>query len=59
MIKRLQIVIDYLEGRTEIYDGKHTDVLATWNDAWDEMKYLGYNPETAEGIRRYIKKELA
>jgi len=54
----LKKVIEYLRGKIDIYDGKHEKVLNTWNQAWDEMNYMGYNPQTIEGIQRYITEQL-
>ncbi len=56
--KNLRKVIDYLDGKQDIYDGKHDDVIATWNDAWDEMLWTGYDPQNAKSIKRYIQNEL-
>ncbi len=55
---KMLVVIDYLNGKTDIYDGKHGDIVNAWNDAWDEMKWMGYNPETAGGIKKYINEQL-
>lgn len=57
-IENLLKVIQYLEGKLEIYDGKHDLVINTWQDAWDEMMFLGYDPQNASSIKRYIKQEL-
>ena len=54
----LKMVIKYLEGEVDIYNGKYNDVINTWNLAWDEMKFLGYNPENPNSIKNYIKREL-
>lgn len=54
----LQMVISYLNGELDIYDGKHPDVIRIWDQAWDEMRFLGYNPETVLGIKNYMAKEL-
>ncbi len=54
----LMLVIKYLKGEIDIYDGKHENVIMTWNDAWDEIIYTGYNPQTVEGIQKYIKEQL-
>ena len=48
-------VIDYLEGKIDIYNGQYESVINTWNDAWDEMRWQGYDPETVNGIRKYMK----
>lgn len=55
----LYIVIDYLEGKYDIYNGGFQRVLTVWNDAYDEMIFLGYDPNTASGIRNYIARELS
>lgn len=55
----LMQVIDYLNGKIDIYDGKHQGALIAWDDAWSEMKYLGYNPESASDIKAYIRNELS
>lgn len=52
---RLEQVADYLEGKTDIYNGKHNEVINTWNNAWDEMAYQGFAPDKASGVRKYIE----
>lgn len=54
----LELVIAYLEGKVDIYDGNHPGAIRIWDEAWDEMKFLGYNPETVDGIKAYMKNEL-
>jgi hypothetical protein len=49
-------VIDYLEGRIDIYDGEHEETIKAWNDAWDEMIWQGFEPDTAAGIKKYIRE---
>lgn len=56
--KNLQMVIKYLKGEIDIYNGTHECVIKTWNQAWDEMNFLGYNPQTINGIQRYIAEQL-
>lgn len=56
--KNLMLVVKYLKGELDIYNGKYEDVINTWNDAWDEMKYLGYNPEKVQDVKKYIRDEL-
>lgn len=51
-------VVDYLEGKFDLYDGRHNGAVKVWDNAWDEMRTLGYNPETAAGIRAYIRVQL-
>jgi len=48
-------VIDYLEGKIDIYNGQYANVINTWNDAWDEMRWQGYDPQTINGIQKYMK----
>lgn len=56
--KNLMVVIRHLQGKIDIYDGKHESVIKTWNNTWDEMKWMGYNPESVDGIKSYIKEQL-
>jgi hypothetical protein len=53
---RLREVIDYLEGKVDIYDGEHEETLKAWNNAWDEMVWMGIKPDTAAGIKKYIRE---
>lgn len=53
---RLREVIDYLEGRVDIYDGLHEKTIKVWNNAWDEMVWLGIKPDTVAGIKKYIRE---
>ena len=53
---RLREVIDYLEGKIDIYDGKHEETIRAWNSAWDEMIWQGFEPDTAAGIKEYVKE---
>ena len=57
-VKNLVMVILYLEGEVDIYNGEYESVVATWDQVWDEMIYLGYDPECPESIRRYLVFEL-
>lgn len=56
--KNLMLVVKYLKGEIDIYNGKYQSVIDTWNQAWDEMNFMGYNPQTVEGIKGYIKDQL-
>ena len=56
--KNLMVVIRHLQGKINIYDGEHGNVIKTWDNAWDEMKWMGYNPESVDGIKKYIKEQL-
>lgn len=58
MKKHLQNVIDYLNGKIDLYNGQYEKSIATWNEVWDEMRFLGYNPSTIQGIQKYIKEQL-
>lgn len=51
---RLREVIKYLNGEVDIYDGLHEETIKVWNNAWDEMVWLGIKPDTAVGIKKYI-----
>ena len=53
---RLREVVDYLEGGVDIYDGLHEETIKVWNNAWDEMVWLGIEPDTAAGIKKYIRE---
>lgn len=54
----LMLVIKYLKGEIDIYNGEYQNVINTWNQAWDEMKFMGYNPESINSIKNYIALEL-
>lgn len=54
----LRLVIKYLKGEIDLYNGQYQNAIDTWNQAWDEMKWLGYNPENANSIANYIALEL-
>lgn len=54
----LRLVIKYLKGEIDLYNGNYNDAINVWNQAWDEMKWLGYNPENANSIANYIALEL-
>ncbi len=56
--KNLMLVIKYLKGEIDIYNGEYQNVIDTWNNAWDEMVWMGYNPESVAGIQRYINENL-
>ena len=57
-IKNLILVVLFLEGKVDIYSDEYYHAVETWNQAWDEMKYLGYNPECPESIMKYLTFEL-
>ena len=58
MKKHLQNVINYLKGKIDLYNGEYEKSIEIWNQAWDEMSFLGYNPNTIQGIQKYIKEQL-
>jgi len=44
MYKRnLRLIIKYLQGEIDIYNGEYDDAVNTWNQAWDEMKFKRIN----------------
>jgi len=49
---RLREVIDYLEGRIDIYDGKYEEAIKAWDNAWSEMLWQGFEPDTVAGIKK-------
>ena len=51
---RLREVVDYLEGKIDIYDGEHEETIKAWDSAWDEMIWQGIKPDSAAGIKKYI-----
>lgn len=53
-VDHLNLVVDYLNQKIDIYDGKHEKTIIAWNNAWDEMKFQGYKPDTVQGIKKYI-----
>ena len=58
MKNHLQNIINYLEGKIDLYNGEYEKSIKVWNQAWDEMRFLGYNPSTIQGIQKYIKQQL-
>ena len=58
MKQHLQNVIDYLNGNIDLYNGQYNRSIQVWNQAWDEMKWMGYDPETVTGIKKYITEQL-
>ena len=53
-----QYVIDYLNGKIDLYNGEYEKSIKVWSEAWDEIRFLGYNPSTIQGIQKYIKEQL-
>lgn len=58
LVAHLHLVIDYLNGKTDIYNGDYEDTVVAWDNVWLEMQFKGYNPEKPEGIRAYIAEQL-
>ena len=56
MKAKLSMVVDYLEGKVDIYNGQYKDVISAWDNVWDEMLYMGYNPLSASDIKKYINE---
>lgn len=52
----LLLVVAYLRGEVDIYNSGSGCAWAVeiWNDAWDEIKFLGFDPETVDGIKGYL-----
>lgn len=58
MKKHLRSIIKYLKGDLDIFNGNYKDTINLWDQIWDEMIFLGYNPETIPGIEGYIREVL-
>ena len=58
MKKHLQNVINYLKGNIDLYNGQYEKSIQIWNEVWDEMKWMGYNPQSAKDISKYINEQL-
>jgi hypothetical protein len=56
--KHLQNVIDYLNGKIDLYNGQYNQSINVWNEAWDEMRFMGYDPQTVTGIKKYMQEQL-
>lgn len=56
--KNLMLVIDYLEGKIDIYNKDYNHVVEFWEQVWDELAFMGYNPQNPNSIRKYIKEQL-
>ena len=50
------LVVAYLRGEVDICNSGSGCAWAVefWNDAWDEIKFLGFDPETVDGIKGYL-----
>lgn len=58
MREHLQNIIDYLEGKIDLYNGQYNKSIQVWENVWDEVKYMGYKPDTIHGIKKYIAEQL-
>ena len=47
-------IICYLEGKLDIYNGEHESTIQVWDDIWDEMRYMGLNPECVKDLKQYM-----
>ena len=47
-------IILYLQGDLDIYNGKHERTIQVWDNIWDEMKYMGLNPESVKDLKQYM-----
>ena len=47
-------IILYLQGSLDIYNGEHERTIQVWNNIWNEMKYMGLNPESIKDLKRYM-----
>ena len=47
-------IIQYLEGTLDIYNGHHSKTVETWNSIWDEMYFMGLNPQSVKDLKRYM-----
>ena len=52
------LIVDYLEGKIDIYNKDYNHIVDFWEQVWDELAYMGYNPQSPDKIRRYIKEQL-
>ena len=59
MYKRnLMLIIDYLEGEIDIYNEDYNHVVEVWDQVWDELSFMGYNPQNPTSIKKYIREQL-
>ena len=58
MKKHLLNVIDYLNGKIDLYNGQYNQSIQVWESVWDEIQYMGYKPDTVKGIQKYISEQL-
>ena len=55
----LRLVVAYLEGTgLDIYKAEETKywVPEFWDMVWHEAKFMGFEPDTAQGMRGYAKE---
>ena len=58
MERNLRLVIKYLNGELDIYKDGYENVVNTWNQVWDEIVFMGCDPNSVEGIEEYMDKQL-
>lgn len=49
-------IIRYLQGTLDIYNGEHNKTLHLWDTIWDEMKFIGLNPESVKDLKQYVRE---
>ena len=47
-------IICYLEGKLDIYNGEYERTIQVWHSIWDEMRYMGLNPESVKDLKQYM-----
>ena len=56
--KNLMLLIDYLEGKIDIYNKNYNYIVEFWEQVWDELVFMGYNPQNPTSIKKYIREQL-
>lgn len=54
----IEKIIEYLKGKIDIYTKEYFSIVLFWDKIWDEMKWMGYDPESVRDLRKYAE-ELA
>lgn len=49
-------IIRYLQGTLDIYNGEHNKTLQLWDTIWDEVKFMGLNPESVKDLKQYSRE---
>lgn len=52
-------IIQYLEGRLDIYNGEHDKTVQIWDSVWGEMLFMGLNPHSINDLKQYISEVTA